>query len=370
MGCSSEKNYETLDNNKPSIQSPNNLDIKMNKNDKNKDNIMFISDPNNIQYLKDLTRESYITNCCDNIFIVFISLDNVPYLVYTNRKYSILFYNLKEDKIINEIPNAHGRWEISNFRHFLDIINAIDLIISVSNVSNDIKIWNLSNYECILHIENIIKKGYLNSAFILNDNNINYVISDSLGTDPIMVFDYKDGSKIKEINDSNEKSFFIDNYYDKRKSVNYIITGCCGYVKSYDFNNNILYHKYYEDGNDSNHFSVVVYCKSDDIQLIESCNDGNIRLWNFHMAQMIKKIQVSNQPLFGLNLWNSQYLLIGCEEKAIKLIDLNDGLVAKCLNGHNKPVTTVKKIIILQYGECLISQGLRDDQIKLWINKK
>ena len=368
MGCSSEKNYETIDNDTPPIQPPKNTSI--NKNKKNKeDSMIFTSDPNNIQYLKDLTKDSYITNCCDNIFIVFTSMDNIPYLVYTNRKYSIIFYNLIEDKIINEIPNAHGRWEISNFRYFLDIINAKDLIISVSGVSNDIKIWDLNNYECILHIENIIKNGYLNSAFIINDNNKNYIISDSVGNDPIMVFDYNDGVKIKEINESNEKSFFIDNYNDKKSSINYIITGCYGYVKSYDFNNNKLYHKYCEDGNDSNHFNIIIFAKEDDVQLIESCNDGNIRLWKFHTAEMIKKIQVSTQPLFGMCLWNSQYLFVGGEEKVIKLIDINDGISIKNFNGHNKAISTVKKIILPQYGECLISQGLRDDQIKLWINK-
>ena len=47
--------------------------------------------------------------------------------------------------------------------------------------------------------------------------------------------------KIKEINNSNEQTFFIDTYYDKLLSVNYIITANCNYqnisepIKIYDF---------------------------------------------------------------------------------------------------------------------------------------
>ena len=367
MGCSSETSYSTNENNIPSSQIQNNVN---NNHEKNSEEINdFTSDPKNIELLKDLTRDSYITNCCDNIFIVFKSIDNKSYLVYTNRKYSILFYNLNEDKIVNEISKAHGRWEISNFRHFLDKINSRDLIISVSGVSNNIKIWNLQNYECLIDIEDTIKNGYLNSAFILNDANQNFIISDSVGNDPIKVFDFN-GSKVKEIDDSNEKSFFIDNYFDNKLSKNFIITGSNSYIKSYDFNENKLYHKYMDKDNESNHFSIVIDRKQEITKLIESCNDGNVRIWNFHTAEMLNKIQISNQPLFGICLWNEKYLFVGCEEKVIKLIDLNDGNIIKDLNGHSKAVTTVKKIIHPEYGECLISQGMRDDQIRLWINKK
>ena len=41
----------------------------------------------------------------------------------------------------------------------------------------------------------------------------------------------------------------------------------------------------------------------------------------------------------------------------------------KEFKGHVDMVCTVKKIIHPEYGECLISQGYKLDQIKLWINK-
>ena len=40
----------------------------------------------------------------------------------------------------------------------------------------------------------------------------------------------------------------------------------------------------------------------------------------------------------------------------------------KSFNGHNNEVSTIKKIMHPTYGECLISQGLANEQIKMWIN--
>ena len=338
-------------------------------NERNQNKIEFNSDPNNIEFLKYLSKDSYTSNCCDNIFTVLTSINKIPYLIYTNRNYSILFYNLVEEKIENEIPKAHGRWEISSFQYFFDKINLRDLVISISGVSNTVKIWDLNNYDCIATIEDNVKNGYINSACIINDNNQHYIIIDNVGSDPIKIYDFN-GTKIKEIDESNEKSFFIDTFFDKNISKNYIITGSHGYVKSYNYKENKIYQKYYEKDNDSNHFSLVINNQKEVIKLIESCNDGIIRIWNFHSADLIKKITVNNQPLFGICLWNDNFLLASCEDKEIKLIDLKNEKNIKNFSGHSKAVATIKKIILPKYGECLISQGMRDDQIRLWINKK
>ena len=361
MGCSSESIAGNVQHeNKPKAKNKNKNVIK---------NILFKSDPNNIDFFKYLTKDSYTSNCCDNIFTIFESLEKIPYLVYSNKKYSILFYNLLEDKIIKEIEKAHGRWEITNFGYFLDSINLRDLIISVSGVQNNIKIWELKNYECIVNIEDNVKNGYINSACIVNDNGQNFVIADNIGSEPIKIFDME-GVKLKELNGSNEKSFFIDTYYENKLSKNFIITGGQCFVKAYDFSENKLYQEYRDEDNDSNHFSITINNNSEVIKLIESCNDGYIRIWNFHSAELLNKIKISTQPIFGVCIWNDEYIFVVCEEKEIKLVDINNGNITKNLSGHSKAVATIKKINIKNYGECLISQGMRDDQIRLWGNKK
>jgi WD40 repeat protein len=84
----------------------------------------------------------------------------------------------------------------------------------------------------------------------------------------------------------------------------------------------------------------------------------------------LHKIKVSNKSLFGICLWNNNYLFVGCSDKTIKLIELHNELIIKSLIGHSDVVLTIKKIYHPEYGESLISQGAGDDQIKIWISKK
>ena len=104
--------------------------------------------------------------------------------------------------------------------------------------------------------------------------------------------------------------------------------------------------------------------------MIESSGDGSIRIWNFHSADLLDHIIVSKKRLFGIILWNDEYLFVGCEDKSIKLLELESGDIINNLIGKNKAVLTIKKLFHPKYGKCLISQGIKDNQIKLWIYKK
>ncbi len=39
--------------------------------------------------------------------------------------------------------------------------------------------------------------------------------------------------------------YFIDYYHDNKLSINYIFAGNNGYIKSYNYYENKIYHKYY-----------------------------------------------------------------------------------------------------------------------------
>ena len=68
-------------------------------------------------------------------------------------------------------------------------------------------------------------------------------------------------------------------------------------------------------------------------------------------------------------MWNNEYLLVGCDDKKIKLIDLNNGKIIKEMEGHNDKVLSLKIIFHPIYEKCLISQGADFEPIKLWISK-
>ena len=159
------------------------------------------------------------------------SINDILYLIYSSNKKSIISYDLSFFKKINEIKNAHEEY-ISNFKYYLDKINKIDLILSISSFGNDIKLWNINNFECICHIKNI-NNNFI-SACLIKENNFDYIITTGSYNAQIKIFNIN-GTKINEINNSNEISNFIDSYYDNKLFKYYIITGNDGYVKTYDF---------------------------------------------------------------------------------------------------------------------------------------
>ena len=322
----------------------------------------------NLQYICDITKDSYSYFYLDNIFTVFNSIDKIFYLIYGTNNKSIIAYNLIENKKVIEIKNAHKQL-ISSFRYYPDKINKRDLVISLS-YDNNIKLWNINNWECLCNFEEINKNGYLLSACFLNDNNQYYIITSNYSdnSELLKIFDLN-GNKIKELINSGDDTSFIDTYYDIKLNKNYIVSGNIGYVKSYDYKEEKIYHEYRENDMED-HCSIIINDKEKIVKLIESSGDGHIRIWNFHTAELIHKFTITKKRLFGICLWDEKYLLVGCEDKTIKLIELKTGEVINNLIGYNKIVLSIKKIFHPKYGECLLSQGNFDNQIKLWANKK
>ena len=176
-------------------------------------------------------------------------------------------------------------------------------------------------------------------------------------------------NKIKEIKDSIDSTYFIDVYYDNKSSKNFIITGNNGYLKSYDYNENKVYH-IYNDNDKKRHCSIIIDNKENIIKMIESSFDGNIRIWDFHSGILLNKIKVcENSWLFGICLWDNEHLFVACGDKTIKLINIKKKLVISNLNIFKNKVLSIKKVRHPLFGECLISQGYEKEQIKMFVNK-
>ena len=321
-----------------------------------------------LQPSKELVNDAYNFDGVINAFCVFTTVDNLLYMVYTTRFKSIISFNLNDDKKIKEVKNGHDD-KITNFRHCLDEINKTDLIISISAHDNNIKLWNLNNLELLYNFEKINDSGSLKSAcFLNNNNNIFIVVTNSNNFDkvkPIRVYDLK-GNQIKEINNSKDDTYFIDTYYDKKLKKNYIITGNYYDVKSYDYDDNKLYYKYAAQFTKEHYCAIINDKEEEVIKLIESSKEGDVRVWDFHTGKLMSTIKVSDNRLYDLCLWDSKYLLVGCGEEIIKLIDLKIGKKIKSLHDFNS-VISLKKVNHPHYGECLISQGNEIEQIMLWV---
>ena len=211
----------------------------------------------------------------------------------------------------------------------------------------------------------------MNSACFLNNNNQIYIIAcnhSNYVDESILVFDFK-GKEKKRINNHNDSTYYIGVYYDDNLFKNYILIGNEKGIKSFDYNENKIYHKYYEKKDGCNHMDIIIIKKNKVIELIDSCGDGNILIWDFLKALLLKKIKICDKGLREICLWNEEYIFVGCEDQSIKLINLNNGEIIKELKCHKNKVLTIKSILHPKYGKCLISQGADDANIKLWIIK-
>ena len=345
------------------------------KDAKNMKMIQNNENPKDIQFQNDLAIDSFAGFSYEDSFAVFKSINNILELVYATKDKSIIAYDLNNVKVLNKLFKAHNNY-ITNFRHYLDKMNKRDIIMSMSKKDNNIKLWDANLWEQIKNIEKVNHKDFLYSACFLNDNNNNYIITSNgcnrqyymniHNFEPMKIYDFN-GEKIKELNDTKDCTFFIDSYFDEKLSKNFIVTGNYNYIKSYDYEKGEIYKKYFEINNGI-HPSVIINKSEEKIKLVESCEDGIIRIWGFHSGKLLRKIKTDNNNLYGLCLWNDNYVFVGCKDQTIKLIELKNGLLIKSYNNHKGRIISFKKIVEPSIGECLLSQGL-DQKIKLWIIK-
>ena len=286
-------------------------------------------EPPNLKLFGEITKNSYGCFDLDNTFEIFNSVNDLILLVYSTKSRSLICYDLLNFYITVEIKNCHKAY-ITNIRHYLDINNKRDLIISISDRDNNLKLWNINNYEWILELKHINNAGFLCSACLLSYNSKIYIISSNcnmLGeSEKIKIYDLE-GKIINQMNDSNEKVYFIDSFYNKMIDKIYLITGNYDYVKSYDFQENALYKIYFNNEESGIHVSIKVFERDNILSLIESCSFGYLRIWNFHSAELLKKIKIDDDWIFGICLWNEDFAFVSCKNKIIKLVDLSKGLI-------------------------------------------
>lgn len=302
----------------------------------------------------------------DNAFTSF-NFNNISFLIYATINKSIISFDLNNEIIITEIKNAHEK-DITNFRYYIKEINNKCIIMSISGENQNIKLWNFLNWECIFNLSSFYKFGSINFSCFLNEDDKDYIIiSDNSDKTEIKIYDFS-GCFIKSITDSQDKTLFIDCIQDKIKTKNYIITGNHKYIKSFDYNENKLYNIYNDNAISWHCFVKYIYSKNKS-KLLDSCwGDDNIRIWDFHLGILIKKIKTNGQNIKCLCVYNNNFIFVGAYDHTMKLVDIENEKVLKTFKGHIDWVCTINKISHKKYGECLISAGLgKKETIKIWV---
>ena len=100
---------------------------------------------NKFELFTEFTKNSYCSNNNNNTFLLFIVLITFFHLTYETDNISIISYNifnLITQKIMAEIKNAHRNY-INNFRYIFIKSSKKDIIISPSDIDNNLKLGSL-----------------------------------------------------------------------------------------------------------------------------------------------------------------------------------------------------------------------------------
>ena len=374
---------------KKNIKKPKAIKLKKeikNKNIKNKDipsKKVDISKENNIDnqitfeklapfplefyFDKDLIHENL--GLCST-FINFKSIQDILTLVYVTNDYSIVFYDIVQNKQLNIIKNPQK--DIFKLIHCLDTKNKRDLILS-QTCNNNIKIWNNNNYECILDLKEM-ELNYVSVAqvsFMNYKQNI-YIISSPFSKPICNIFDLS-GNKIKEINFESNINYLIT-YNDDELSKVYIIISSSKMIQSYNYDEDKTYHSYLNIGR--NYIYNLMVVNKD--RLWEPThlfgNYGNyVIIWNFHTGEILNNVSF-DVNINNICLWNNQFLIAITEnfnenKDIISLLDINTGKLKKNLISHEDcKYIMISKINYPDYGEGLIALT-RSGKINLYLTQ-
>lgn len=331
-----------------------------------------------LKLISKLTTDSYAEHN-SNSFCIFKSIiDNKLYMLYYSKKSeSIIVYDMLSNKKIKSLEQESN---VIFFRHYNDTLDKRDLILAYNEEA--LQIFDAKSWNCI-HTYTREDTGGENelsiaSASFLNFKNNIYILTSFWDFDyyyeKIKVYDLK-GKKIKEINDSDDNTCFIDTYYQKNNNKVFIIVGNYGYCSSYDFGKNILYKKYEDEGfqererkheSHHTHNNVLIDDKDKNIKLI-SCSKEFVRIWDFDTAKLLKIIKVGECNINCIGFWKDDCIFTGDEEGKIKILKLIEEKTTMILSGHSSGVIFIEKIEHPKFGDCLVSQGVDEDgQIILW----
>ena len=327
--------------------------------------------PKNLKYNNIITESSIISKVNlaennNNIMVLFNSIDDILYVIYS-RGVSIILFNINDNKKSLEIK-VYNRTIL--FNYYFDKINKRDLLATIDSLN--IKLWNVNNFECLCNIiiskdlfqEKSINRRIQTLFFINNKNDIYINIVFPHYNLPIHVYDL-DGNEIKKIKINLKQINHMDSFSDKNKSYFF----ACGYnfVKSFDFKKNELY-KSYASSNDKKDYTHVVINDYDIIKKLIGCNmNGDIKIWNFHSGQLLSEIKIMNNSILSICLWNKDYLFAACQNNPFVLINLKNKKISGIFGEKEDSVMVIKKGNNDKCGKCLITQHIKSGKIKLWL---
>ena len=406
-----DMNHHEFNNDKDDIIKvyDNNFYLLKNFNDEEKDNTKFKENKINKEEKESEIEEDNINNLNEES-------NNFIYKCYPeDDKDNLINNNIKNSQ---EIKNEYNEIK-SNLNHSEEEIqkdekNKND---NFKEQSEDFKIEDFNNEQIISsHIDSNydLKMNDINEKKIdTKENNINKSNNDSINSEKNEI-NNNDENQENEINTNNNENnednmekdhnpennnnsnksnndnskdmdnimenlyevkidhiYYIDTYFDKKLKTSYIISCCSGFIKCFNYNTNTLYQIYFDKEGEKNiHGNDIVDDSNENlVRLIETCNDGYVRIWDFHLGEMLNKIKICDEGIKSICLWDENTIFVGCDDATIKMVNINTNEILHVLYGHKQRVCCLKIIEHEHFGKCIISKGWGGDFIKLWKKK-
>ena len=236
---------------------------------------------------------------------------------------------------------------------------------------NSLTIYDIKNWTTVLFLEKINPNyNLINFAtfFYYNKENEYFIITSNdkytRGDTNLMVLDLN-GKVKKENKNIDVLTLYIKTYYNDNNDKTYIMVLNNKNIKSFDYENNSLYQKYFNK--DIKGYSLMDIIKTKDgvIQLITSCAAyGLILIWNFDTGYILNQIQI-NEKFFTMFFYNERVLFIGTMTGNIIIMDILSQINNSIYGVHGNYINCINKFCDKKEGKYLITQG-NDNVIKIY----
>ena len=380
-----------------------------NKNNNDSDKILFNNQPN-FQFKQNIVSDfNYSYWICETFDIYYPSKNDKiePYLVYAPQiKIEIDIIKISNQKLIKTLK------EPSNF------IEKVNIFYNEKNNNNYllatdwdyiVYVWNLDdNYKFMFKI-NTFYTNYIYSFLIYFK--LDYIITSSFGNannfDYIKIFSLKDGSLLKNINNSDLNNTLKCLIWEKEENDIYIVACCYEKIEIYNILNGDLYANLETEQKDScGDYYYSGFISNNNKYLFTTSSEGFINIWNLYEKNLVKSVKF-NSSFYKIIPWSiyvdyfkdkedsklyenlNNYMLV-CDKlnNGIKVINfifrkevenINDKnnpnsemfykheIISFYENIEKSPIKNVKKFKHPIYGESLLTSN-EDTNINLWIN--
>ena len=253
--------------------------------------------------------------------------------------------------------------QIYSIRYYKDYLKNKYLISSSHDKS--IKIWDIRKMNCCLSLNSCFNSELIFSSILVNICNNTYIICSACSNEFIKIYDFQ-GKFIRKIGNKKDSNLFIDIWHNNTNNEHYILNGNDHDVKIYSFHKGNLFKAFKKNWSINSHWSGFISEKIQTTLLIESDNQGIIRVWDIYSGQLIKSFSIKGE-IIGILPWNEEYIIITCyKQKDLKILSLKTGTSSKnSIHGPNKLSGSIVKFYDPSLGESLLVGGL-DNHIYLW----